>query len=129
MITTPLIIGIRDATGLRIPLDAQLHQLGEGVAEILEEDLLVLGVEVDVLREGGVVEQGHVGREHHQLFFGDGIDGSVLQDTGRGQRVRLPVLGREEFEVLVREAGGVVDPFSAEAGVDFVAAAEVVGAA
>lgn len=49
---------------------AQLEELDDNVAELAEEDVVVLGVALDVFPEFLVLDQRHVGREHHEGFGG-----------------------------------------------------------
>ena len=43
----------------------QLNQLDNDVAELLEEDPVILGVPLDMLLEARVLDERHVGRQHH----------------------------------------------------------------
>ena len=50
--------------------DAELEELEKDSREVLEPGLLILGVALDVLLEGLVGDEGHVGGEHHEGFGG-----------------------------------------------------------
>lgn len=50
--------------------NTQFEKLGDDGGEILEEDTLILGVAVDVLAEGLVGDERHVGGQHHERFAG-----------------------------------------------------------
>ena len=49
-------------------LRAQFKQRGEGLREVLEENLLIVGVEVNILAEAGILQKRDVRREHHELL-------------------------------------------------------------
>lgn len=46
----------------------ELEELHDHVTELLEEDLVVLGVALDMLAELLVLDERHVGGQHHQGF-------------------------------------------------------------
>lgn len=49
----------------------QFEELDKDVSELVEEDLIVLGVAFDVFLKLFVLDQGHVRRQHHEGFGGD----------------------------------------------------------
>lgn len=51
--------------------DTELEELDDDVSELIEEDLIILGVTFDVFLEFFVFDQGHVGGEHHEGLGGD----------------------------------------------------------
>mmetsp|Transcript_35978 Transcript_35978/g.61975 ORF Transcript_35978/g.61975 Transcript_35978/m.61975 type:complete len:245 (+) Transcript_35978:89-823(+) len=83
----------------------QLKQLGKSSGKVLEECLLVLGVQFNVLSELLVLQQGHVGRQHHQsAIFG-------LQLCRARPRLAIvgflggPGLVQQCIEIFVTESG------------------------
>ena len=98
------VVGV-DNLALRIPLDAQLHQLVEGLGEMVEEELLVLSVLVHPHRELGVREQGHVRRQHHErllaLLLRHVLVHVIELLRPVRERARLPLELLEQPEILV----------------------------
>lgn len=54
--------------GLALEGDTELEELDDDVSELVEENLIVLGVTFDVSLEFFVFDQGHVCGEHHEGF-------------------------------------------------------------
>jgi hypothetical protein len=100
----------------------QLEQLDKGLAELLEENVAVLGVAVDVLLEFLVLDEGQVGGEHHQGL------GGVVGVLGRTvPLLPRPLLLYQEAEELVGEDGGTEVPRTVETGAVLVSTAQGVG--
>lgn len=57
--------------------DTEFKELDEGIGKFLEEGVRVLGVSRNVLLEFLVLNQGHVGRKHHQGL--GGVVGELLR--------------------------------------------------
>ena len=106
------------------PLGPELLELLEGLGEVLQEPGLVLGVHLDPLDEGGVLDEDQVSGEHHEPP-GGGVDvlGRPLPLLGD------PVQGEEEGEVEVVEGGRGGGPGAAESRGGLVAPPQGVGAA
>lgn len=76
--------------------DPELKQLDDDVAELLEEGRVVLGVALNVLFEHGVLDERHVGREHHER-----LAARVLVLPGPVPLLPAPLLRQQEAEVVV----------------------------
>lgn len=62
--------GLEDPSLFLLERNAQLEQLDKCLREFLEERVAVLGIALDVLPELLVLDEGNVGREHHQGLGG-----------------------------------------------------------
>mmetsp|Transcript_30004 Transcript_30004/g.58875 ORF Transcript_30004/g.58875 Transcript_30004/m.58875 type:complete len:343 (+) Transcript_30004:736-1764(+) len=98
------------------------HQLREGLRKILEEQLLVFCVLFCPLPEGGVVPNGQIGGQHHQLLC---VGIHVL--FGSVPFLLLPLEVEEETEVLVVKLQRVPRPRAIESTPRLVTASERVG--
>lgn len=109
-------------------LASVLGKLGPSGSEVLEEELLVLGVLLDPGAELLVLDKGKIGGEHHK------VASRVLELLGALPLLALvlgllgPLLIEEQAEELVTEGGGGVGPGAPVATVLSVAAANGVGA-
>mmetsp|Transcript_36442 Transcript_36442/g.67879 ORF Transcript_36442/g.67879 Transcript_36442/m.67879 type:complete len:334 (+) Transcript_36442:40-1041(+) len=101
---------------------AERKQLGKSRGEVLEEQLLVLGVGLHVRAELGRTYQAHVGGQHHELAT------RVLQLSRAGPFLAVvgllggPLLLQQQTEVLIGEGGLGVGPGAPVAGRVLVAA-------
>ena len=123
---TPLRQRLQPQPRIRRALErhTQLKQSTQHLAEILEKQLIILGVLLDPAPKHLVLHQRHVRRQHHQAL---GALVLVLLRTFPGTHV--PFVGlKEETVVVVCYNGGGVCPGAFEAGTVGVAAAEGVGA-
>lgn len=77
--------------GLALERHAQLQELDKDVPELAEEGLVVLGVALHVLPEFLVLDEGHVGGQHHERFRGDVLVlfGAVPLQRSRQPRLRV----------------------------------------
>ena len=101
----------------------ELKQLDNHIAEFLEEGPVVLCVPLHVLLEYRVLDERHIGWQHHQRL--------ALRVLILPRAIPLPpppILGQEQPEVIVGDDGGGEAPGPFEAGAVRVAAAEGVGA-
>jgi hypothetical protein len=89
---------------------AKLEELKKDVGEILEEGIVVPSVLVDVLLEGLVLDQRHVGGKHHQCF---GL--GVLKLLRSVPLAPVPLLLYQKFVVVVGESGWRKGPGAIEA--------------
>lgn len=108
--------------GLALKRHAQLEQLDDDVGKVVEEGLAVLGVLFDVLLESLVLDQGHVGRQHHQA-----LGGLVLVLLGSVPAAPSPLLLHQEPIVVVGQDRGGEGPGAVEARAVGVAPAQGVG--
>lgn len=125
-VSTQLVVRVRHSS-TTIPLNAQFQQLREDLAEILEERVFILRVQLDVLPEAGIFGEDDVGGQHHELGLGILIVVDELLNTIR-QDLLLPLQRQQQFEILVGESGWVVYPDAIEARPVCMAASKVVSA-
>lgn len=102
--------------GLTLEGDAQLEQLDDDGGKVVEEQVVVLGVALDVLEEDGVLDQGHVGGQHHQ-----GLCARVLVLFGALPALPPPLLLEQQAVVVVGQHRRGKRPGSLEAGAGRVA--------
>ena len=101
----------------------ELEQLDNDIAKLLEEDPVVLGVPLDVRLEVRVLDERHVGRQHHE-----GLAARVLVLLRPVPLAPAPLLRQEQAEVIVRHDRGREGPGALEARAVRVAAAQGVRA-
>ena len=101
----------------------ELKQLDDHVAEFLEEDPVVLGVPLHMLLEVRVLDERHVGRQHHERFAP-----RILVLLRSVPLLPAPLLRQQKAEVIVRHHRRGKRPGPVEAGAVGVAAAEGVRA-
>ena len=101
----------------------QLKQLDNDVAELFEEDAIILGVPLNMLLETRVLDERHVGRQHHERLAAHIL--ILLRSVPLPPR---PLLPQQQPEIVVRDDGRGEGPGAIEAGAVGVAAAEGVGA-
>ena len=103
--------------------NTELKETDNDGREVLEELVVGLGVALDVGLELLVLNEDHVGGQHHE-----GLGGLVLVLLGAVPLLPLPLLLDQQAEVVVGQDGGGESPGTSEAGAVSVAAAEGVGA-
>lgn len=104
--------------GLALKGHAELEQFTHRVRKVLEEQLVVLGVEGDLFLEDRVLDEGYVRREHHQA-----LGGLILVLLGPVPAAPAPFLLHQQAEVVIREDGWREGPGAVKAGAVGVAAA------
>jgi hypothetical protein len=102
--------------------NTELEQLHDDVGEVMHEGVVVLGVLLDVGLEALVLDQSHVGGQHHE-----GLGGDILELLGAVPLLVSPLLFHEELVVVVGKDGRGEGPGARETGAVGVAAAESVG--
>lgn len=102
---------------------AKLEEGGDDAGEVGEELVLVLGVALDDGAEGLVLDERHVGRQHHE-----GLAAVVLELHGAGPLAVAPLLAQQQLVVVVGQGDGREGPGTLETAAVGVAAAESVGA-
>ena len=113
-----------EGVGLGILLEgnAELEELDDDGREVLEEEIVVVGVLLDPDLELLVLDEGHVGGKHHE-----GLGLLVLVLLGAVPLLPLPLLAEEELVVVVGQDSGGEGPGAVITGAVSVAAAEGVG--
>ena len=97
----------------------ELKQLDDDVAELLEEDPVVLGVPLHMLLEARVLDERHVGRQHHER-----LAPRVLVLLRSVPLLPAPLLRQQKAVVIVRHHRRGEGPGPVETGAVRVAAAE-----
>lgn len=117
-----LLGGLEGHTLLGLEGNTELEKSHDNIGEIVEEGVIVLGVPLDVGLEALVLDQGHVGGQHHKSLGGD-----ILELLGAVPLLVRPLLLHEKLVVVVGEDGRGEGPGARETGAVSVAAAESVG--
>lgn len=112
----PLVLGVLEG-------HTKLEESNNRVGEVLEESIVILGVQLSVLPEALVLDNLHIGGQHHERL---GLD--VLELLGAVPLLVRPLLFDQQLEVVVGQRGGAEGPGAIVAGAVRVAAAERVGA-
>lgn len=101
--------------------NAELEQLDDDLAEVVEEKVIVLGVLLDPLLHGLVLGESVVRRKHHESL------GSILELPGTIPLTVCPLLAEEQGVVVVGQHGGREGPGAIEPTSVGVAAAKGMG--
>eukprot|EP00123_Amoebidium_parasiticum_P009194 comp19321_c0_seq1/m.22202 comp19321_c0_seq1/g.22202 ORF comp19321_c0_seq1/g.22202 comp19321_c0_seq1/m.22202 type:complete len:334 (+) comp19321_c0_seq1:380-1381(+) len=109
---------LQPALLLGLSLKAKVHQSSESGGEVLEEGLLLLGIQLNILPELGVPDKSHVSGQHHQ------VTGGVLVLLGALPLLDRPLVRQKLTEVLVGEGGLGTSPGAGVARGIGVAAAQ-----
>jgi hypothetical protein len=117
-----LLGGLEGHALLSLERNTELEKLHADVGEIVHESVVVLGILLDVALEALVLDQGHVGGQHHE-----GLGGDILELLGAVPLLVSPLLFHEELVVVVGEDGRGEGPGTRETRTVSVAAAESVG--
>lgn len=123
--STHLLRRLEDNSVLRLVGEGntKLKQSAKDIGEVLEEKLVVLGIELNVLLELLVLDKRQVGRHHHQRL------GRLVRELrGSVPLLLLPLLAQQEFEELIGEDGWAEVPGAIEAGAVRVRTSEGVSA-
>ena len=86
---------------------SEFGELGEGLGELVEEDLLRLGVTLDMRLEAIILDEHKIGRKHHQL-----MSRFILKLLGVGSRLLDPLVVQEGGKEGVGELVGSSSPRS-----------------
>jgi len=116
-----LLGGLEGHALLSLERNTELEELHDDVGEIVHEGVVVLGVLLNVGLEALVLDQGHVGGQHHE-----GLGGDILELLGAVPLLVGPLLFHEELVVVVGEDSRGEGPGARETGAVSVAAAESV---
>lgn len=102
---------------------AELKELDKDIRELLEESIAVLGIALDVLLEGLILDKGHISGQHHER--GSGLV-SVLKRAV--PLLLVPLLLNKQTEELVAENSWAEVPGTVKPGAVGVAATQGMGA-
>jgi hypothetical protein len=117
-----LLGGLEGHALLSLERNTELEKLHADVGEIVHESVVVLRVLLDVALEALVLDEGHIGGQHHE-----GLGGDILELLGAIPLLVSPLLFHKELVVVVGEDGRGEGPGARETGTVSVAAAESVG--
>lgn len=112
----PLVLGLLER-------HTELKERDNGIPKVVEEDIVVIGIQLSVLPEALVLDNLQIRRQHHERLGPD-----VLELLGAVPLLVLPLLLKQQLEVVVGQGGGAECPGTREARAVRVAAAEGVGA-
>lgn len=119
-----LLGGLEDVPilGLALERHTKLQKLDVNVSELLEESIVVLSITLNVLLEGLVVDQSHVGGQHHEG------GGALVGELSRATPLALvPLLLDQQTEELVAEDSRAEVPRTIETRAVGVGATQSVG--
>ena len=99
---SPLVGPLEDESGVLTGSErhTKLEQLDEDLGEVVKEFLLALRVLLNDRLEALVLDEGHVGRQHHQALGAD-----ILELLRALPLPPAPLLLEEELVVVVGEGG------------------------
>ena len=104
--------------------NTQLEQLDDDVSELVEENLIILGIPLHVLLKLLILDQRHIRRQHHQT-----LAPRILELLRSIPLPKTPLLAQQQPIVIIAHHSRAETPRSLKATAIGVAAAEGVGAA
>lgn len=119
---TSLLGGLEGHALLGLERNTKFKELADDSRKVVEEVVVVLGVLLDVGAEALVLDQSHVGGQHHERLGGD-----VLELLGAVPLAVRPLLLEKKLVIVVGKGGGGEGPGTLETGAVGVAAAKSVG--